>query len=70
MYLDYDIEKQRKVNLAAVGGYQSDIKILEPPQLVCSCEIQGHKGVLECLVFHPHPPMWLLSAADDNDIMV
>ena len=70
VYLDYDSEKKRKGNLIAAGGLQNDIKIIEPNQLVCFEEIQGHKGVLECLVFHPHHPTWLLSAADDNTIMV
>lgn len=70
VYLDYDTDKKRKANLIAAGGYQNDIKIIEPNQLVCFEEIQGHKGVLECLVFHPHHPTWLLSAADDNTIMV
>lgn len=70
VHLDYDTDKKRKANLIAAGGYQNDIKIIEPNQLVCFEEIQGHKGVLECLVFHPHHPTWLLSAADDNTIMV
>ena len=58
IYLDYDTDKKRKANLIAAEGYQSDIKIIEPHQLVCSGEIQGHKGVLECLVFPPHHPTW------------
>ncbi|KAJ7387916.1 Leucine-rich repeats and WD repeat domain-containing protein 1 [Desmophyllum pertusum] len=70
VFLDFDTDKKRKANLIAAGGYQNDIKIIEPNQLVCFEEIQGHKGVLECLIFHPHHPTWLLSAADDNTIMV
>lgn len=68
--LDSDRDKRHKTNLIAAGGSQCDIKIIEPNQLVCFEEIRGHKGVLECLVFHPHHPSWLLSAADDNTIMV
>lgn len=65
VYLDFDTDKKRKGNLIAAGGFQNDIKIIEPNQLVCFEEIQGHKGVLECLMFHPHHPTWLLSAAVD-----
>lgn len=68
--LDSDPNKQHKTNLIAAGGSQCTIKIIEPNQLVCFEEIEGHKGVLECLVFHPHHPSWLLSAADDNTIMI
>ena len=68
--LDSDSDKKHKANLVAAGGSQCDIKIIEPNQLVCFEEIQGHKGVLECLLFHPHHPTWLLSAADDNTIMI
>lgn len=68
--LDSDSDQKHKANLIAAGGAQFDIKIIEPNQLVCFEEIQGHKGVLECLLFHPHHPTWLLSAADDNTIMI
>lgn len=67
VYLDFDTDKKRKGNLIAAGGFQNDIKIIEPNQLVCFEEIQGHKGVLECLMFHPHHPTWLLSAADTSE---
>lgn len=68
--LDADSDNKHNANLIAAGGLQCDIKIIEPNQLVCFEEIQGHKGLLECLVFHPLHPTWLLSAADDNTIMV
>lgn len=68
--MNSDGDKRHKANLIAAGGSQCDIKIIEPNQLVCFEEIQGHKGLLENLLFHPLHPTWLLSAADDNTIMV
>ena len=68
--MDLGDNRKKKANLIAAGGCQNDIKIIEPTQLVCFEEIKGHKGVLESLMFHPHHPTWLLSAADDNTIMV
>ena len=68
--MDFGNGNRKKSNLLAAGGMRRDIKIIEPSQLVCLEEIRGHKGVLESLLFHPQHPTWLLSAADDNTVMV
>ncbi|KAK7480066.1 hypothetical protein BaRGS_00028703 [Batillaria attramentaria] len=58
----------KKVNILAVAGEGSSVKLIYPDQLVLYSVIQGHKKYISCLAFHPASPRLLLSGSRDGHI--
>lgn len=52
----------------AVAGKANDVSLIHPEQLVCYKLFQAHTKYINCLLFCPNQPTWLLSGSIDDNI--
>ncbi|XP_065291624.1 leucine-rich repeat and WD repeat-containing protein 1-like isoform X2 [Dermacentor albipictus] len=52
----------------AVAGKAREVSLIHPEQLVCYKSFQAHSKYINCLLFCPNQPTWLLSGSIDDSI--
>ncbi|KAH7960674.1 hypothetical protein HPB49_022179 [Dermacentor silvarum] len=52
----------------AVAGKAHDVNLIHPEQLVCYKLFEAHSKYINCLLFCPNQPTWLLSGSIDDNI--
>ncbi|XP_077509818.1 leucine-rich repeat and WD repeat-containing protein 1-like [Amblyomma americanum] len=54
----------------AAAGKACEVSLIHPEQLVCYQSFQAHSKYINCLLFCPKQPTWLLSGSIDNNIHI
>lgn len=54
----------------AVAGKACEVSLIHPGQLVCYQSFQAHSKYINCLLFCPNQPTWLLSGSIDDNIHI